>query len=84
LGSQLVTYLITFAAHGHRLHGSESGSVEGEHKLPGTPILKVDLARARWLLTPQQISAAIQSVLSEHPPPRRIAYSSRNATIGST
>jgi REP element-mobilizing transposase RayT len=41
-----VTYLITFAGYGHRLHGSESGSVDRDHNVPGTPILEVDSARA--------------------------------------
>jgi REP element-mobilizing transposase RayT len=41
-----VTYLITFAAYGHRLHGSESGSVDREHNVPGTPTLEADPDRA--------------------------------------
>ena len=41
-----MTYLITFAAYGNRLHGSESGSVDRDHNVPGTPILEVDSARA--------------------------------------
>jgi REP element-mobilizing transposase RayT len=41
-----VTYLITFACYGHHLHGSEAGSVDREHNVPGTPILVVDPARA--------------------------------------
>ena len=39
-------YLITFACYGHHLHGSESGSVDREHNVPGTPILEVDSMRA--------------------------------------
>ncbi|MBI3471829.1 MAG: transposase [Candidatus Solibacter usitatus] len=42
-----MTYLITFACYGRHLHGSESGSVDREHNLRGTPILEVDSARAR-------------------------------------
>jgi REP element-mobilizing transposase RayT len=38
-------YLITFACYGHHLHGSESGSVDREHNVPGTPILEVDSTR---------------------------------------
>jgi len=41
-----VVYLITFACYGHHLHGSESGSVDRDHHVPGTPILEVDSARA--------------------------------------
>jgi REP element-mobilizing transposase RayT len=41
-----VIYLITFAGYGRHLHGSESGSVDIEHNVPGTPILEVDSARA--------------------------------------
>ena len=35
-----MTYLITFACYGCRLHGSESGSVDPAHNVPGTPILE--------------------------------------------
>jgi REP element-mobilizing transposase RayT len=41
-----VIYLITFVCYGRHLHGSESGSVDKEHNMPGTPILEVDSARA--------------------------------------
>jgi hypothetical protein len=41
-----VIYLITFACYGRHLHGCESGSVDHEHNVPGTPILEVDSARA--------------------------------------
>ena len=40
-----MTYLITFACYGCRLHGSESGSVDRDHNAPGTPILETDSAR---------------------------------------
>lgn len=40
-------YLITFACYGGHLHGSESGSVDREHHMPGTPILEADAARAQ-------------------------------------
>ena len=39
-------YLITFVCYGCHLHGSESGSVDQEHNVPGTPTLQVDSARA--------------------------------------
>ena len=41
-----VTYLITFACYGCRLHGSESGSVDRGHNAHGEPILTVNSARA--------------------------------------
>jgi hypothetical protein len=37
---------ITFVCYGRHLHGCESGSVDHEHNVPGTPILEVDSARA--------------------------------------
>ncbi len=43
---QPVTYLITFTVYGSHLHGSESGSVDREHNVPGSPILEADSARA--------------------------------------
>ena len=39
-------YLITFACYGCHLHGSESGSVDPAHNVPGTPILEGNSARA--------------------------------------
>jgi hypothetical protein len=39
-------YLITFACYGHHLHGSESGSVDRRHNVPGTHILDSNPARA--------------------------------------
>jgi hypothetical protein len=39
-------YLITFACYGCHLHGSESGSVDREHNVPGTPTLDEDSTRA--------------------------------------
>ena len=41
-----MNYLITFACYGCHLHGSESGSVDREHSVPGTPTLEVDSERA--------------------------------------
>lgn len=41
-----MTYLVTFVCYGCRLHGCESGSVDRQHNVPGTPILEVDSARA--------------------------------------
>jgi REP element-mobilizing transposase RayT len=43
-----VTYLITFACYGCHLHGSEFGSVDLAHNVPGTPILEGDSARAAF------------------------------------
>lgn len=43
---QPVIYLITFACYGCHLHGSESGSVDRGHNVPGTPILELDPVRA--------------------------------------
>ena len=36
-----MTYLITFACYGCRLHGEESGSVDPEHNSPGNPTLEI-------------------------------------------
>jgi REP element-mobilizing transposase RayT len=41
-----VTYLITFVCYGSHLHGSESGSTDREHNVPGTPILEANPSRA--------------------------------------
>jgi REP element-mobilizing transposase RayT len=41
-----VTYLITFVCYGRHLHGSESGSIDREHNVPGSPILEANSARA--------------------------------------
>jgi REP element-mobilizing transposase RayT len=43
-----VIYLITFAYYGCHLHGSESGSVDPVHNVPGTPILEADSERAAF------------------------------------
>ena len=40
-----MVFLITFVCYGRHLHGSESGSVDREHNLPGSPLLEVDSAR---------------------------------------
>jgi REP element-mobilizing transposase RayT len=40
-----VTYLITFACYGCRLHGDESGSVDREHNLPGSRLVDADPKR---------------------------------------
>jgi hypothetical protein len=40
-----VTYPIAFACYGHHLLGSESGSVDRNHCVPGTPILEANSAR---------------------------------------
>jgi len=41
-----VTCLITFACYGCHLHGSESGSVDRDNNVRGTPLLEMDSARA--------------------------------------
>jgi REP element-mobilizing transposase RayT len=41
-----VTYLITFACYGCHLHGSESGSVDRRHNLPGSPLVAADAKRS--------------------------------------
>ena len=43
-----MTYRITFACYGCHLHGSESGSVDPAHNVPGTPILERDSARTAF------------------------------------
>jgi len=43
-----VTYLITFVCYGCHLHGSEAGSVDPAHNVPGTPILEGDSARVAF------------------------------------
>jgi REP element-mobilizing transposase RayT len=39
-------YLITFSCYGCHLHGAESGSVDWQHRLRGSPLLPVDPERA--------------------------------------
>ncbi len=41
-----MVFLITFVCYGRHLHGSESGSVDRKHNLPGSPLLEIDPARA--------------------------------------
>ena len=38
-------YLITFNCYGARLHGDESGSVDRQHDIPGTPFLSANPVR---------------------------------------
>ena len=40
-----LTYLITFACYGARLHGDGSGSVDRHHNLVGSPMLEPDADR---------------------------------------
>jgi REP element-mobilizing transposase RayT len=40
-----LTYLITFACYGCRLHGDESGSIDRKHNLPGRRLVAADLKR---------------------------------------
>jgi REP element-mobilizing transposase RayT len=42
-----MTYLITFACYGCRLHGDESGSVDRAHNVPGSPLLEADPRRPK-------------------------------------
>jgi hypothetical protein len=75
-----VTYQITFACYGCRLHGNAAGSVDRWHNVPGTPVVEEHLARSSfeeermdqppyllgpWLWKPQHVSAAIQYVVAE-------------------
>ena len=41
----MMTYLITFACYGLRLHGNESGSVGRKHNLFGSRVLAIDTER---------------------------------------
>jgi hypothetical protein len=41
-----MVFLITFVCYGRHLHGSESGSVDREHNIVGSPLLEVDPTRA--------------------------------------
>jgi REP element-mobilizing transposase RayT len=40
-----LAYFITFSTYGTRLHGSDRGSVDKEHKEFGTPLLEADAVR---------------------------------------
>ena len=57
-----MTCLITFACYGCHLHGSEFGSVDLAHNVPGTPILEGDSARA----------AHVHTVVEAEVPPERV------------
>ena len=48
MGWHSVTCLFTFACYGCHLHGSESGSVDPAHNVPGTPILERESARTAF------------------------------------
>jgi REP element-mobilizing transposase RayT len=43
-----VTYLITFACYGCRLHGDAAGSVDRWHNVSGTPVVEGRLSRAAF------------------------------------
>ena len=47
-----MTYLITFTCYGCHLHGDERGSVDRQHNLPGSPLVKAD---ARGVLTERHL-----------------------------
>ena len=40
-----LAYLLTFSCYGTRLHGDESGSVDRNHNIPGTPPLSPNMPR---------------------------------------
>jgi REP element-mobilizing transposase RayT len=40
-----LTYHITFACYGCHLHGDESGSIDPDHNVPGTPLVPPDSER---------------------------------------
>lgn len=40
-----LAYLVTFTCYGARLHGDQSGSVDRDHNIPGTPVLAQNPAR---------------------------------------
>jgi hypothetical protein len=80
-----VIYLITFACYGCHLHGDESGSVDREHSLPGTPVVETNPQRMNriesagpgmevpgWLWKPQSVSAAIRYVVDEQGDPMAV------------
>ncbi len=48
-----MTYFITFACYGCRLHGDESGSVDKQHNLPGGRLLEAN---------PQRVAAEQESM----------------------
>jgi REP element-mobilizing transposase RayT len=62
-----MVFLITFVCYGRHLHGSESGSVDRGHNLPGSPLLDADRTRA----------AVVQKLMDQPPyhldPMRRTA-----------
>ena len=41
-----MTYLITFACYGARVHGDEAPSVDRKHNIPGSPMLAPNFERA--------------------------------------
>jgi len=41
-----LTYLITFACYGSRVHGEDSGSVDRIHNMPGSRMIAADPKRA--------------------------------------
>lgn len=52
-----MTYLITFSCYGCHLHGHESGSVDKQHNLPGSPVLEAS-----------QLRIAVQRERMDQPP----------------
>jgi REP element-mobilizing transposase RayT len=65
-----LTYLITFACYGCHLHGSESGSVDPAHNVPGTPTLedypaRVDAERKRMDQSPYHLDRSRRDAVLE-------------------
>jgi REP element-mobilizing transposase RayT len=68
-----LAYLITFTTYGARLHGSEKGSVDDEHNVYGTPLVRTDPERQR-----RSQEAMTEPAYTMSPPEREIV---RNAII---
>jgi REP element-mobilizing transposase RayT len=65
-----LTCLITFACYGCHLHGSESGSVDPAHNVPGTPTLEdypapVDAGRKRMDQSPYHLDRSRRDAVLE-------------------
>lgn len=65
-----MVFVIPFVCYGRHLHGSESGSVDREHNVPGSPLLDVDFARAaaareRMDQTPYQLDQVRRDAVLE-------------------
>ena len=63
-------YFITFPAYGHRLHGDDDGSIDREHNVFGTLVVKPnplreDFERGRMSQPPYELDAARRDVVFE-------------------